>query len=378
MPTTHSSISSSDGWPSGAILGVVFIVLIHIGATALYPRPIARDDLRQRVRTLTAAAAEPLILVAGDSRAHSQVIPRVVAEQVGVSSKTVVNIAAPRSATPTARALYNEFAGRFSRRPLMILNVSLAYGNDGANPTWYLTDELLWSLNLLDRYRVAGTSRAALATFMPERALYRACKHKAMDWLGGGADQVVDHGGYRGNGVNKDMPLPSAEWDRQIDIYRRNWFGTANVSGAKWQQLRRDIQALLDAGVRVVMTDMPEHPEFHRRLAGTMMERVNSAFDRGLQELAAELSIPLWNYNWSNLGLNNPDDYFVDALHLNEQGALKLSGLVGQDIRQYLHTEATSGISHQMSRQAPLNRHAVLAAQPCQSVPMSHTTAPTP
>ena len=314
--------------PRGALAACLFVALVHLVVSIwVFPRPVAHESLRRKIMVLT-EHERPALLIAGDSRAESQVIPEVVAVGTGMSSGEVVNIA-ERSCEPSAvLAAYAEFADRFAPAPLMLLSVSIFSVNDGANDPRCLHDELLWSLGLRDRLRLVPLKRVVQAAFLAERE----CAQRIAAWYHGRRPLTLSQRGFVSVAEDQRLDPASEHMQRGLAYLKRYWYCAAALQGIRRRQLEADLRQLLHAGVQVVILDSPEHPAFARAIAGTEMGAANAAFHRQLAELCAELDIPILRYDDTWLAGRDPDALYCDPMHLNRRGAALLSERIAQDL----------------------------------------------
>ena len=161
--------SSRFRWPIGGVYALAFILIAHaVVSLLLVPDPIADQPLRRKVLALT-ERHRPRMIIAGDSRAQLHVCPDVLAESFGWPASTVVNIGMPLCEVSAVLAVYREFSDRFANNPIMVVSTSIFGVNDGARKKHFIHDETVWSLGVIQRFRLLPPGRAFLATFLPER-----------------------------------------------------------------------------------------------------------------------------------------------------------------------------------------------------------------
>ena len=160
-------------WPIGGAYAVAFILIAHAAVSlVLVPDPIADQPLRRKILALT-ERSRPWMIIAGDSRAQVHVRPDVLAESFGWPESAIVNIGMPVCEVSSVLAAYREFSDRFAHNPIMLVSTSIFGVNDGAREEHFIHDETVWSLSVVQRFRLLPPGRALLATFLPERGLLR-------------------------------------------------------------------------------------------------------------------------------------------------------------------------------------------------------------
>ncbi len=335
--------------PLGALAAGLVVGLIHVLAGLAYPEPIARDSLRDKVLTLT-AGGRPSLLVAGDSRAASQVIPEVLAGVLGVAGSEVVNIGTPAGEPAVALAAYREFAPRFSHRPIMLLSVGIWSVNDCLHEGVFLGNETLWSLGFIDRWRLTSGAHAIRAVFLPERAcaagLIRRCwPDEPPDPVtrlilsgvmpggmvfGRAPASMCDRGYVR---VTEDVTADPEGFARTTRGVANLWYIGARLDGIRWRLFEANLDRLLADGVQVVLLDTPQHPAVLAALEGTSGAEAADRFHRQLVEVGERKGVPLLSYDGQVFEGRCQDRLFGDASHVNAAGATILSERIGRDLR---------------------------------------------
>ena len=311
--------------PAGALIALACVAGIHLLVSrVLVPRPVARDFVRHKVMALT-ATGRARVVIAGDSRAERHIVPDVIAGQLGLPTADVINIARPACESSGVLAIHREFADRFCPSPIMLISVSMFSVNDRENEDVYLNDAVLWSVGPVDRFRLVRPQRALLATFLPERALYRQIR----DRLRPPRDSVPERG-FRG--FYAEPPREVFEGLARYWALHRD--DPAEIAGVRWRQFRRDLESLEAAGVQFVLLDSPEWPRFLRMVAGCRQGEVKAEFSRRLADLCREMDVPLLSYDTTCFDVADPGCYFRDSMHLNAAGARVFSEIVGRDLQR--------------------------------------------
>ncbi|MBU0716853.1 MAG: hypothetical protein KJ749_01275 [Planctomycetes bacterium] len=330
--TTPRLARLASAAPIGALFAVFFATFVHLAIVwFIVPYPIAREPLRRKVASLT-QSAKPWLIVAGDSRAQVHVRPDVLAAKLYWPAETVVNVGIPVCESSGVLAAYREFADRFASNPIMLLSVSPYSVNDGVTDERFLGDEVLGSVSLTERLRLAPVKRALLGTFLPEKAWWRlltedpderAALPAANGFLGGLADTSAD--------------LAPDELARQVDELRRCWFGRPHLAGIRWRLLESDLRTLLDMGVQLVVLDSPVHPAVQKALADTEAAEAFRQFAAQLAELCARWEVPLLRYTPQDFADCTVDEIFFNVTHLNVNGATVLSQRIGTDLGRLIY-----------------------------------------
>jgi hypothetical protein len=318
--------------PWGGIYAAAFIILIHLViATLIVPYPVARWPLRRKILALT-QQHRPAIIFAGDSRAQEHILPMITAEPLHLSDGDVINVGVTGADSPAVLAAFRELRDRFQPHPILVLSVS-PWSSVG--DTREIQDELLWTLGLVDRLRVAPTvAEALLATFLPERT----CAERIADWFHrrGRIPHVPDFG-FRGFEHDPTRLFAEAKMARAVaPLVSKPLFDYFDANDIRGRQLEADLRSLRRLGAQVVVIDAPKHPTFVETTRGTLKGRLHERFHRKLKELCTRLVIPLLQYDADDLGRREPEHLFFDYLHLNREGAAIYSELVGRDLNELI------------------------------------------
>lgn len=317
--------------PMGMIIACFLITLFHTVATCIiFPEPIARETLRQKVIALT-ADCRPSMLIAGDSRAETQIIPAVVAFELNLPIEEVANIAVPACESTAVLAAYREFKSRFRQKPVLLLSVSIWSVND---TSYFKNDDALWAFSMADRLRLVSPGRALTLAFSSERLVLQG----AWQWLTGGEPMPTfsDQGYVRKEGRISEEP----NFRQRADTVLNGWYSRPEVKGLRWQRFRTDLQSFLEEGVQLVIIDPPTYPGFLELIKNTEAGQAEAQFHQQLKRLCRELGVPLLQYQENILADQNSDYLFRDLVHLNDDGARILSKRAAEDVRNLLNNQA--------------------------------------
>jgi hypothetical protein len=320
-------------WPCGALIAMLVVAVVHlIVATFVFPEPMPRRDVRRKLLALT-RDARPQLIIAGDSRAECGLIPGMLAETLDLDPRTAINIAAPACDLPGVLAGYREFAGRFARKPIVIISVSIVEVNDRADEQ-LIGDETLWSIDAADRFRLASPKRAVASLFLPERELVRRTVVGPL-LLRGDAQATVADQGYRGETSRHHYPPELLA--REIAKLDLAWYNQPVLDGMRWRLFCDAVRTLRTLGAQVVLLDSPAHPGLVAATAGTPIADADHRFREQLRAFCRVESVPLLHFTAEQLcsdaaGTSDPASSFVSLLHLNRIGAARLSARVSDAV----------------------------------------------
>ncbi|UCE60912.1 MAG: hypothetical protein JSU63_04005 [Phycisphaerales bacterium] len=324
---------SARRWPRGGIIACALVAVAHVAiSTWVFPHPIAREELRRKVIAIP-QGQRPSLIFAGDSRAWWHIDPAVVAENVDLPAGKVVNIAINSCESSGVLAAYREFSDRFAPAPIIVISISAYSINDGVTYRHCLNDEVLWSVGLLDRFRLASVKDAIQATFLPERELANRIARAYYETKA----FVPPEEGFWEIPAKGPLDWTSDHTQERLSFIRDVWFENPSMTGIRWRQLEEDLQDLKQGGAQVVLLDSPEHPQLADRLEGTPSGTANAAFHRQLHDLGKRMQIPVLRGGPDWLGDRNADELYCDPVHMNRLGAELFSASIGTELRNLLN-----------------------------------------
>jgi hypothetical protein len=329
----RSSTSSSDAavvrrsreWPLGLLGAVAIIAGVHLAVRLAWPVPFANEFLRQR-----AAAAvktdKPRVLIAGDSRTQLGIDERRLSTRLGLPEGQVVNVSVPSGDSSMFLAAYREFGEGFAPRPIVLLGVSFFGVSDGSSET--IMDDLLWSLPMEERLKLVKPAKAISDVFLPEKFLWLRLTSPVRQRF---PTRIVKY--------NPPIPAtmnvrssPSVRNPRGVERVKQIWFTEPNIDGVRWAKFTRDVRVLGEAGIQLVIVDLPCHPMFMGEIANTPAASIERRFHEKLAGLCVELGVPLLRYDLAALGDADLDAVFMDLTHFNESGAAMITDRVAMDL----------------------------------------------
>ena len=273
-------------------------------------------QLEGKLRALVGADTE--IVVGGDSRAASQVMPALIEARTG---RAAINVA---TAAQDLVTLTNALARHDIRGDgrVLIVSASLFQVNDGAIEGGFLSTACLLNMTTRERARIyfdrLGSPWSPLAfkfTEDPPREVP--------------VEQLREKGFV---GIEKQLSLPLPK----ILLNAHPWYRKISLNGARWRIFQDALDRLAAAGYRIYILQPPVSPAWRAYTAKTFVASAEMAYAAMLSSLTrkhANVSV-LDFYSVPDPRLSN--DKFADIQHLNRAGAGIFTGLIldriGDDI----------------------------------------------
>lgn len=268
------------------------------------------------------------IVVAGDSRAKSQIVPAILAEATGRRCINVAeNLDLGGDLATLANALRRSPAALASR-PLLIVSVSMEQVNDGGIAR--APSATLFNLRPADHARLALDHPLRYPAFLWSRwlpAVRRELRHLRDGTAFACDDDARIHPvaartlGFHG--------LP------RIDFIERPKAHLAasdyTLDGARWRIFRASLATLASLPLRgIVLVNGPIDSARYLRMSGGAAWRAQERFAAQVgAEAARHPGVRYWDFR---AAMPDPSLYYY-ADHLLEEGARRYSGLLGERLR---------------------------------------------
>jgi len=316
--------------PAGALIACVLLICVHLVARhVLVPTPRAREALRVFFDA-AAGQARPQLIIAGDSR--GMLIPAApMMDVLAAPAAAGVNVAAVHCGTTVMRLLLLERAPRCAGRPIVLMCVSVWSINDGKRWLPGEGDEMLWTLPIRDRLRVASFSQACAAEFIAEGRLFEYVSRR-FDLVA----PAPPLWGFPPMRPEYIAPFSRDAEDRQARVVADAWYAQPRLDGVRWRQFAVDLALLTDAGFQVVLLDPPRHPRWPAHAERLGIAQTDRAFRDRLIEFGRESGVPVLSYEDTWKDEPSADEFYFDLLHLNQAGSDVFAERIAVDLRGLL------------------------------------------
>lgn len=321
--------------------GASFVVIVFLTAAAglvlldwfLFETPVVAprlplgDDGSPTVKLLLADRyLDTEILYLGDSRVRYGVHPGVVSKACacGPGFNAAFPAADPRLTRIMADRILDTLAPG-----LVVVGVSQWELSDGADiRVWGPAPELVmpWHWDEFGgRIDGLGDLRDTLGEVW-RTYRFRAALRVALDPWSTETDRTDPRRGF------DDYSEKRRVHERDLDQRQRQWFSNFAVRGRRTEALRGLVADLRGEGIQVLLVAPPLYPNFHARV-----RREVELFRATMSELAAEQGVHFEDLTDPRRSGLTPDN-FMDVVHVNDQGATKLSRQIAKVIRSRFGT----------------------------------------
>ncbi|HKP97379.1 MAG TPA: hypothetical protein VJ385_16655 [Fibrobacteria bacterium] len=292
------------------------------------------------------------IVVAGDSRAKSQLIPALITARTG---ERCVNIGEALDFGGDLATLVNVLRknpGMLATGPMLVISVSMDGVNDMSVEN--APAATLYNFSLADHLRLtAGRPleypRFLAASFLP--ALKRDALHR---WRGDGfacgegvylPPAILAAGGYRP--FQGQPPGPSAAAGRGKP-------GRYLLEGARWKVYRQSLSWLAASPARaVVLYDAPMDPEWLRSPEGRAPAAAESRFAAmAAREASLHAKVRFLDFFSRPVPELGPGDFY-NGNHLNAAGAAIFTRILADSLAPFQDRDPDAGHNGESARPAP-------------------------
>jgi hypothetical protein len=256
------------------------------------------------------------IIVAGDSRAKTQINPAVLEERTGLNSVNAAEIISLGGDLTTLVNALRRQPAALASNPVILLSVTMRGMNDHSIEN--IPAATLWNWTAFDHARVALRKPARYWRFLKGKylpTLRREALHQwRKDGFACGGDVYLSPGlmeskGYRPYAGRAREPLPSDTGGWVID-------------GGSWRAFRASLDWLDRSPAKAILiVDAPLDPAWRRAALDAEWEGLQTRFTGMLMEEAAKHAKVRFLDFVSKPVLDLDTSYFYDGYHFNKVGA---------------------------------------------------------
>lgn len=266
------------------------------------------DDMMESKAHLFARNSD--VIIAGDSRAHFGLDPKHIKKKTG---KSAVNVSA-YSVGPVMQNDNLKVNDVDLKNTTLIINVSAFSLNDGVKRPTYYSNAIIRRLSIIERFEQFYPDNIETLIKYASSSLKYKIKSSVSE------DKFIGSLGF--NAANGSLKKSDIRPSEIKGAYNKFWYQNWGIHGHKRKHLESAIKELKDRSKKIILIQMPLSDSFKKH-SGHLWEEV---------EMQAELSDIARIYNIEFISfLDNKsfsDDDFFDLVHLNSQGANRLTTLL--------------------------------------------------
>ncbi len=291
-----------------------FFLLHHVANLMLDEKCISLE-LESKIARFKLHENEINLIIAGDSRAERQLIPRVFSHQTGYNA---VNIAVASCDLVT----FLHALKKLDRNPrnIFIVSASSWQINDGAIDIGYLSEKCFQQMTIYERFSLFSKNFKDLSEMYK-----RLFKHslaglfKSDLFLPGLDSEIINMKGF--NGRTGNIQIKTSETEITEYLNNHPWYKNLANKGIRWEIFARAFKELGKMDSHFIIFQPPVSPYWKRIIRDTPIEKSELYFSQKLKELALEFNnVDFYDfYDQEIPGLE--DCMYYDPQHLNKDGS---------------------------------------------------------
>ena len=284
--------------------------------------------VENKIKSFTLDSKKLNILIAGDSRAEQQLIPKIFEEEYDCNS---FNIATNSCDLVSTVASINKHYLNSKDRILFIISSSSAQINDGAVDFGYLSYIALTKLTLEEKLRLYKGRYGDLFTLIRRNTIEDVVSKLNLNPL---SNEIVN---------NKGVKLVEGELQTNLpytlqELNRHQWYKNISINGYRKRIFKEAFHILGNMQHHFIIIQPPVSPYFRKVIKGTPIDQMEKEYSLLLRNLAKEYdNIEILDYYINDIK-ELEDNMYYDSQHLNKDGALTFSKLVSNEIKNNSRT----------------------------------------
>ncbi len=310
------------------------VLVVLLGSLLLIMHIIQKNSYKvnyrveNKIKNFTLDSKKLNILIAGDSRAEQQLIPKIFEEQYGYNS---FNIATNSCDLVSTVASINKHYVNSKDKILFIISSSSAQINDGAVDFGYLSYIALTKLTLEEKLKLYKGRYADLFTLIRRNTIEDIVSKFNLNPL---SNEVINNKGVKfvDGELQTNLPYTNQE------LNNHQWYKNISVNGYRKRIFKEAFHILGNMQHQFIIMQPPVSPYFRKAIKGTPIEQMEKEYSLLLGNLAKEYdNIEILDYYINDIKELENNMYY-DSQHLNKDGALIFSKLVSKEIKNILMT----------------------------------------
>jgi hypothetical protein len=263
------------------------------------------------------------VVIAGDSRAERQLIPKQIQKESGLSA---VNIAC--SGCDIVRTYdFLDSLDAFNKHRVFIISSSAFQINDGAIDTGYLSISMLRRMNLIERLKMFGgdfylRTNEAVSTHYDRAEYLTALRESTLP------DDVRHNLGF----FPTDASNPSCS---EVVLNRfttsHSWYKNWSANGARWRVMRDMLDQYALKDDYFIFFNPPTSQVWLDCSKDTFIEKAEREFSQKMGDYIARYPNMRFFDLYSDARFSR-DEEFADIQHLNVRGARVLTSFFAKEI----------------------------------------------
>jgi hypothetical protein len=298
----------------------VFLLALFIVIVDMYSDHVFNPAIDNKIRILT-KHVNPDIIIAGDSRAERQVIPKLINSRFNMKS---INIATSNGdITTTYYALKKH--DLLDKPITVIISASFYQINDSAIDRGYISMAEVINMSVLDKYMIFKAHPSELYSLYASGFMSMLQK-KAINSLT--EKSLLNDLGFLAVTGNLKLPI-----NYSVDPMTTShaWYKNMSIRGVRWRIYRETLKMMGSSKCNFIIYQPPVSDAFRSKVRNSEIEKYEKEYSRMIiDEVGKYNNIKVLDYFSQNPPVLSNVDYY-DPQHLNKTGAEKFTIYLMQD-----------------------------------------------
>ncbi|MCB9427108.1 MAG: hypothetical protein H6584_08820 [Flavobacteriales bacterium] len=261
------------------------------------------------------------IIVAGDSRAERQLIPKIIKTHTGINSINVAVSAGDLALTVPALSAYSD-------SDVFVISASSWQINDGAIDHGYLSYKCFQQIGLVDKIKLYRNDTKELLNMYAGLFTY-VLRHLFLDSNYSYDEEVIKEEGFMG--IQSVLKVNMKEVTHLIGSH--SWYKNINSKGCRFQVLIESLNRLDEKGSLVFIYQPPVSPIWKEQTKNTEIGMFEKEYSKKLDSLCAKSDNIIF-YDFYSTDISQlKNEMYYDYQHLNRKGAEVFSKLISEKIK---------------------------------------------
>jgi hypothetical protein len=268
------------------------------------------------------------IIVAGDSRAQRQLIPKVIKSITGINSINIATSSGDLVSTVPSLSAYND-------KNIFIISASSWQINDGAIDHGYLSDKCFQQLTLHEKVSIYGNDVKEIiwCYFDLIKLILKKDKYHYND------KTIKEDGFY---GVDDTLKIDPNHFTDFINAH--SWYKKINTNGIREKIFSKSLEKLKERNSLIIIYQPPVSSYFKENIKNTAIDKFEKEYSKKLAKLCSK-SDNIVFYDFYNKDISILDNtMFYDHQHLNRNGAKVFSKIVSEKVISELKSRMNKNI----------------------------------
>jgi len=291
----------------GSVVLALMVIIIH---SVLFEIPIPSSSLEKKIASLPLDSSKLNVIIAGDSRAERQIIPKIIEDSVNCNA---VNIATSSCDLVTSIFSIEQHLKDSNIKALIILSASSFQVNDGAIDDGYLSTHAFSMLTINEKLLLYKSNLSKLIRINIRSIIDLLLSYKRNSAI---QPSIIECKGFLA--IDKNL---SEIKNGSSYLESHPWYQNININGARTRLFKKAIDVMGTMQINFLIIQPPISPNFREIINNTEVEKMESEYSTLVSSYVKKYpNVNFFDfYNKEIYSLDN--SLYYDPQHLNKNGA---------------------------------------------------------